>query len=147
MKASSLIRFRLLFLTVVTLTIVASQFSVGVDGYLESYRRMRTVLRHRETVRLEKERRLKEIINKVMNTNYDSMPVNVTVLSNLDQQHHDQIGYELNTMSFGMQYKKEQHEEEKEDDGTIFSQRPSTVNEVQQNRTMSAFDNFKKIFG
>ena len=139
MKASTLTRVHLVFLTLVTLTILASQFSVGDAAFLDSYKRMRAVNRYRETVRLEKECRLREIIDQVIKTN--AMKANATVLSDIDQQ-FDTIS------SFGTQRQEEQeNEEEVEKKEENILSRPIQVNEIKNNLTMSAIDHFRKVFG
>ena len=139
MKASTLTRVHLVFLTLVTLTILASQFSVGDAAFLDSYKRMKAVNRYKETIRLEKECRLREIIDQVIKTN--AMKANATVLSDIDQQ-FDTIS------SFGTQHQEEQENEEEveEKEETILS-RPIHVDEIKNNRPMSAFDHLRKAFG
>ena len=91
--------------------------------------------------------RLREIIDKVIKTN--AMKANATVLSDIDQQQQDHIGYQFDTISsFGTQRQEEQdNEEEVEKKEENILSRPIQVNEIKNNRAISAFDHFIKVFG
>ena len=138
MKACLLIR--LVFLTLVTLTILASQFSVGDGGFLDSYKRMRAIDWYKETVRLEKKRRLRELIDDVIKAN--AIKANATVSTDFDQQ-FDTIS------SFGMQQQEDQEyvEEMDEKEESILSKQKTSVKDFQHNRTMNAFDHLRNVFG
>ena len=57
-----------------TVVIIPSLITSGVDGFFDSYRRLSAQHRHKNTIRLAKERRLKEIINTVIEGKNNPVP-------------------------------------------------------------------------